>query len=78
MQSELDGVMDAVMTGLTGPEGMLHLDEIARDGLILPVIAAAPPTLPAYFAHYAAEHAARTFLVAGDERLGFAEVHEQA
>ena len=78
MRSELDGVMDTVVAGLTGPGGMLSLGQVERDGVTLPVIATAPPTLPAYFAHYAKEHAERTFLVAGDERLPFAAVHAQA
>src|SRR3546814_20354163 len=42
------------------------------------MIASAPPALPHYFAHYCREHADATFLVAGDERIAFAEIHAEA
>lgn len=74
MRTELDARMDATMAAVTGEGGLLPLGSIRRWGVDLPVIAAAPPSLPAYFAHFAAEHADATFLVAGPERLTFAEV----
>ena len=40
------------------------------------MIAAAPPTLAHYFAHYAAQHRDTPFLVNGDERLTFGEVYD--
>ena len=78
MRTELDRRMDATMAALTGDDGMLALGSAERFGVTLPTIAAAPPSLPAYFAHYCAQHADATFLVAGEERLTFAEVHAVA
>ncbi|WP_174286989.1 class I adenylate-forming enzyme family protein [Sphingomonas bacterium] len=78
MPSVLDQRMDAAMAAVVADEGVLPLTSIARYGRALPVIAAAPPTLGAYFAHFAGQHAEATFLVAGDERLTFAEVHAAA
>lgn len=78
MRTELDGVMDAVLAEVTGAGGPLPLGTVERYGVTLPVIASAPASLPDYFAHYCAGHAALTFLVAGEERLTFAEVYAQA
>ncbi|MGP7794907.1 class I adenylate-forming enzyme family protein [Sphingomonas sp. CLY1604] len=78
MRTALDERMDATMAALTGPGGPLALGEAERGGRPYPLITTAPPTLPAYFAHFCHEHADKTFLVAGDERLTFAEVYAQA
>jgi acyl-CoA synthetase (AMP-forming)/AMP-acid ligase II len=78
MASELDRRMDQAMARLIGPGGPLPLGEATVKGRTLPVIAAAPPTLAAYFAHFSHEHADKTFLVSGDERLTFAEVFVEA
>ena len=77
MATELDRRMDAGLAQLTGPGGPLPLASIDLNGVTLPLIASAPPALPHYFAHFAAQHGAATFLVAGAERLTFAQVHEQ-
>ncbi|WP_375393362.1 class I adenylate-forming enzyme family protein, partial [uncultured Sphingomonas sp.] len=79
MPSALDQRMNAAMAGLTAPGGPLPVGTApSRWGVDLPVITAAPPSLAHYMAHYAAEHGDKTFLVAGPERLTFAEVHAQA
>ena len=78
MPSDLDRRMEAVIAELTGAGGMLPVGSVERGGITMPVIAAAPPTLPAHFAHYCAEHAELTFLVSGEERLSFAAVYDQA
>ena len=78
MRTALDERMDATMAALTGAGGMLALGTTERDGRSYPVIAAAPPSLPHYFAHYCAEHADKTFLVSGEERLTFAQTHAAA
>jgi long-chain acyl-CoA synthetase len=78
MRTQLDERMDAGMAALTGADGPLALGEITLSGITLPIIATVPATLPAYFRHYAAEHNDKTFLVAGDERLTFAEVQVAA
>ena len=76
MPSQLDERMNAAMAGLTAAEGMLPLGSVpSRFGVDLPILTAAPETLVAYMAHYAAEHADKTFLVSGGERLTYAEVH---
>lgn len=78
MRTPLDERMDATMAALTGPGGMLALGTTERDGRSYPIIAAAPPSLPYYFAHYCQEHADKTFLVSGDERLTFAQTYAAA
>jgi acyl-CoA synthetase (AMP-forming)/AMP-acid ligase II len=78
MPTELDRMMDAGLAQVTGEDGLAALGTMERDGLTLPVIASAPPTLPAYLRHYCAAHANTTFLVAGEERLTFAETMVQA
>jgi long-chain acyl-CoA synthetase len=78
MASELDRRMDQAMARLIGPGGPLPLGEASVKGRTLPVIAAAPPTLAAYFAHFSNEHADKIFLVSGDERLTFAQVYAEA
>ncbi|PCG15394.1 MAG: AMP-dependent synthetase [Sphingomonas sp.] len=70
--------MDAMMAALTGEGGQLALGQVERFGRTLPYIAAAPPTLTAYFAHFCAQHRDTEFLVAGDERLTFGQVHDAA
>ncbi|RXD04007.1 AMP-dependent synthetase [Sphingomonas sp. UV9] len=70
--------MDSTMAALTAPDGMLALGSAERFGVTLPTIAAAPPALSYYFAHYANEHRDAVFLVAGDERLTFGEVYAAA
>ena len=78
MRTELDQRMDAMMAALTGENGQLALGKTTRRGVEMPMIAAAPPTMAAYFAHLCNEHAAATFLVADDERITFAEMHAAA
>ncbi|MBA2918528.1 AMP-binding protein [Sphingomonas sp. MAH-20] len=78
MPSELDKRLDAIMDQLTGPGGQLRTTTIEQDGVTLPMIAVAPPALPQYFAWFCAQHGAAEFLVCGDERLTFAQVHAQA
>ena len=78
MRTELDLRMDAMMSAMTGEGGQLPLGQVERFGRSLPYIAAAPPTLTAYFAHFCAQHADAEFLVAGEERLTFGQVHAAA
>ena len=78
MRTDLDRLMDAQLARLTGDDGPLRLTTIERFGHTLPMIATAPPTLSAYFAHYSVQHADATMLVAGPERLTFAHVYAQA
>ncbi|WP_375381954.1 class I adenylate-forming enzyme family protein [uncultured Sphingomonas sp.] len=78
MRTALDDAMDGMLGRLTGPGGQLQLGRIERFGRALPTIEGVPATLPAYFAHHVAQHADATFLVSGDERLTFAQVHAAA
>ncbi len=78
MRTELDAAMDSTMAALTAPDGMLALGSVERFGVTLPTIAAAPPALSYYFAHYANEHRDAVFLVSGAERLTFGEVYAAA
>lgn len=78
MASALDLRMEATMAALVGAGGPLPLTDVEHEGRRYPAIATAPPALSYYFAHFSAEHADKTFLVAGNERLTFAEVHAEA
>ncbi len=78
MRTELDQQMDAVMATLTAEGGPLALGQVERFGQTLPYIAAAPPTLPAYFAHFCTQHRDVEFLIAGEERLTYGQVHDAA
>lgn len=78
MRTELDSRMDEGLAALTGQGAPLALGSIALNGVDLPLIATVPPALPQYFAHYSAEHKDKIFLVAGEERLTFADVHAEA
>ncbi|MDB5680698.1 MAG: AMP-dependent synthetase, partial [Sphingomonas bacterium] len=78
MPSALDLRMDGGIEKLIGAGGPMALTEVSVGGRTYPAIAAAPPSLAHYFAHYCAEHADVTFLVSGDERLTFGQVYEQA
>ena len=79
MPSNLDLRIDRDIGGLSGPGGPLPLSSYTLPcGVEVPTIAAAPPTLIGYFAHFSAQHGAADFLVDGDERLSFAAVHAEA
>ena len=78
MPSKLDLRMDAALAALTGTGAPLALGTVTVEGIELPLITGVPQTLPPYFAHYSADHADKTFLVAGDERLTFATVYAAA
>ena len=78
MRTELDAAMDSTLGALTAAGAPLALGSVERFGVTMPMIAAAPPALSHYFAHYANEHRDATFLVAGDERLTFGAVHAAA
>src|ERR1700709_1022727 len=79
MPSVLDGRMDDGIGKLTGDGAPMALVEVTAGGRTeTPALAAAPPSLAHYFAHYCAEHADATFLVSGDERLTFAQVYAEA
>ena len=78
MQTELDRDLASVMDALLAPAGMMATVPLRRFGRDLPMVAAAPATLPDYFAHFCAEHGDKTFLVDGPLRLTFAETYAAA
>lgn len=78
MKTELDFAIEGAIGALTAPGAMFHTATIQRFGHDLPIIAAAPPHLPAYFAYFCATHGDKTFIVDGDTRLSFADVYKAA
>lgn len=78
MPSELDLRIERITVALTGPDGPMPLTSYRQHGVDVPMIAAAPPALTHYFAHFCAQHAEATFIVDGTERLSFAEVYTAA
>ena len=78
MPSLLDTRIDGATTALTATGGLAALVPYALNGVEVPMVSSAPPTLPAYFAHFCAQHGDATFIVDGSERLSFAQVHAAA
>jgi long-chain acyl-CoA synthetase len=78
MPSELDLRVDAITAAMTGPGAPLAVSTHHAFGVDMPIIATAPPNLPLYFAHFCNEHRDKEFLVAGEERLTFAQVYAAA
>ncbi|HQS70688.1 MAG: AMP-dependent synthetase [Novosphingobium sp. 28-62-57] len=78
MKTELDLAMDRTFGAMTAEGGMFRTVPIRRFDHDLPMIAAAPPHLPAYFAYFCATHGDKTFIVDGETRLSFADVYKAA
>ncbi|MEP6784677.1 MAG: class I adenylate-forming enzyme family protein [Sphingomonadales bacterium] len=79
MPSVLDTRIDEGIANLSVPGGPLPLGEYFLPcGVSVPSIAAAPPTLVSYFAHFSAQHGDADFIVDGEERLSFAQTHAMA
>jgi long-chain acyl-CoA synthetase len=78
MPSALDLRIQDAVARLTAPGAMMALTTYERDGISLPMVAMAPPTLSAYFAFLSMQHGASEFIVSGDERLTFAQVYASA
>ena len=75
MPSELDRKFDAVLAAVIGPGGRIQIgeDEAGRA-----IVTNLPPTLPMLFDAFCALHGATVALIAGDERLTFAALNEEA
>ena len=78
MTTPLDKSLETIITRITAPGELLEIDQIERFGRPLPVLKNAPPTLSAYFDHFCAQHGDTEFLVDGDIRTTFREVHAAA
>jgi long-chain acyl-CoA synthetase len=71
MPNELDRRFDAELERVIGPGGRLV---IGHDAVGRAIVENLPPTLPAFFKTFAASNAANEAVVAGDERLSFADL----
>lgn len=78
MATELDTALNDVVARLIAPGAMLETATYERFGRHLPVLKNAPPTLPAMFAHFCAQHGDAEFLVDGPIRITFAGAYEAA
>ena len=71
MASELDRKFDEILAAVIGPGGRLVIE---RDGFGRAIVGNFPATLPAFFRTFCALNADTEALVAGDERLTFADL----
>jgi acyl-CoA synthetase (AMP-forming)/AMP-acid ligase II len=71
MPNELDREFDEILAAITGPGGRLVL---ARDEQDRPIVTNFPATLPEFFHTFCALNAEAEAVVAGDERLTFADL----
>ncbi|MEA3031617.1 MAG: steroid-24-oyl-CoA synthetase [Sphingomonadales bacterium] len=75
MASALDRIYDEILAEVTGPNGRIQL---GRDEQGRSIVTNLPPVLPLLFDAFCALHGAAEAVVAGDERLTFAQLHEQS
>src|SRR5688572_24157165 len=75
MPSELDRKYDAVLEKVIGEGGRIQL---GRDALGRAIVTNLPPTLPGLFDAFCALHAGTEAVVAGEERLTFADLNREA
>jgi long-chain acyl-CoA synthetase len=78
MASELDTTMDEVIARLTAPGAPLETVPFERFGRTLPMLKGAPPTLVAYIDHFSAQHGDAEFIIDGEQRLSFNQIHAAA
>ena len=71
--TELDRKFDAVMAAVTGPGGRVIIDHDSEGRAI---VGNFPPTLPMFFKTFCALNAGVEAVIAGDERLTFAQLDE--
>ena len=72
MQSELDREFDATLAAVIGPGGRVVID---RDAHGQAIAGNFPVTLPSFFATFCALNGAADAVIAGNERLNFADLH---
>jgi len=73
MASDLDRKVDEMLASLTGPGGRVVIGHDEQGRVI---VANLPGTLPGFFEAFSTMHAETEALVAGDERLTFAELND--
>jgi acyl-CoA synthetase (AMP-forming)/AMP-acid ligase II len=78
MPSDLDRRLTAIVARITAPGSPFETGSFERDGISFPVFRNAPGSLPALFDEYCTRYADAEFLVDGDIRLSFSEVHALA
>jgi long-chain acyl-CoA synthetase len=79
MPSVLDTRVEKAIANLSVEGGPLPLTSFTLpQGVDVPMIATAPPTLGTYFAHFCSQHGDATFIVDGDERLTFKQTYALA
>jgi long-chain acyl-CoA synthetase len=78
MASELDKQYAAIFADLTAPGAPFEIHHVERGSCRLPAFRHAPPSLPALFAQFCHDFRDVEFLVDGDIRLTFGEVHALA
>ena len=71
MQSDLDREFDTAMAAVIGPGGRVVIE---RDSYGQAIAGNFPPTLPSFFAAFCALNGAADAVIAGDERLSFADL----
>jgi acyl-CoA synthetase (AMP-forming)/AMP-acid ligase II len=71
MPSELDRLYDEVLADVTGPQGRI---QIGRDGQGRAIVTNLPATLPILFDAFSILHGVTEAVVAGGERITFAEL----
>ncbi len=75
MPSELDRTYDAVLAKVIGEGGPI---QVGRDAEGRAIVANLPPTLPMLFDAFCMLHGATEAVIAGDERLTFADLNARA
>ena len=79
MPSALDLRIDNSIASLSVEGGPMPLGSFTLpSGVAVPTVAAAPPHLNAYFAHFCAQHGDADFIVDGEERISFTQAYAAA
>ncbi len=79
MPSALDLRIDNAIASLSVEGGPMPLGSFTLPcGVAVPTVAAAPPHLNAYFAHFCAQHGDADFIVDGEERISFRQAYAAA
>ena len=78
MPSELDRQIQAAVAALSKPGELLETQSFEKDGVALPALVKAPPSLAHYIGHFCMQHKDTEFLIDGDLRLTFGEAYEAA
>ncbi|GMM92037.1 class I adenylate-forming enzyme family protein [Qipengyuania sp. MTN3-11] len=78
MPTQLDTTLDAIMDRLTAPGAPAETVSFTRNGVEMPALKNAPPSMAHYFAHYCNEHRDADFLIDSAQRLTFGETYAAA